>query len=200
MDMTVTKASESELPGVSELTAEFGQRIPYPAGNEEEESIYGRLTNGQRIIGHLPRAIQEGIRAQSGALMRDGKLAPPLRQLIIVRVGYHALSIYEVEQHRSVAAKLGVTASKLDAMALRTPDGLGEAETAAIRLVDELVAVSRPSDATLGQARVHFSDGELLEIIFVVGNWWTLARLLETAGIPLDDERIGDRALTQVRQ
>lgn len=198
--MALTETAESELPGVSKLTVDFAQRIPYPAGNEEEESIYGRLTNGQRIIGHLPRAIQDGIRAQSAALMRDGKLPPPLRQLIIVRVGYHARCIYEVEQHRSVAAKLGVPPHKLDAMALQAPADLEEAEAAAIRLVDELIASSRPDDATLERARAHFSDGELLEIIFVVGNWWTLGRLLETAGIPLDDERIGDRALTQVRQ
>jgi alkylhydroperoxidase family enzyme len=174
------------------MTTEVPQRIPFPAGNDEARGVYGRLTNGQRLTGHLPQAIQEGIRALSASLMRDGRLPPPLREMIIVRVGYHANSVYEVEQHRSLAMKFDVGERKLDALACKLTPDLSEAESAVIAFVDELITANRPSDPVLDRVRSHFDDGELLEMIFVAGHWWTLAKMLETAGIPLDERRIGD--------
>jgi 4-carboxymuconolactone decarboxylase len=114
--------------------------------------------------------------------------------MIIVRVGYHTNSVYEVEQHRSLAMKFNVEEKRLDALACKLPPDLSEAESAVIAFVDELITVNRPSDSVLDRVRSHFDDGELLEMIFVAGNWWTLARMLETAGIPLEERRIGDEA------
>lgn len=186
------------LPGVDGMTTQFPQRIPYPSGNEEAHGIYGPLTNGQRIAGHLPLAIQEGIRALSRSLMGEGRLPPALRQMIIVRVGYHSNCIYEVEQHRSLAMKLKVKDSKLDALARKATTGLDESEAAAIAFIDELMTSNRPSDLVLNEVRSRFNYGEILEMIFVAGNWWTLAKMLETAGVPLDESRIGDRTLKEV--
>lgn len=188
------------LPGVDKMSTDFPQRMPYPEGNENDEGIYGRLTNGQRISGHLPKAIRDGIGAQSSALLRDGQLPPQLREMIIVRVGYHTTSIYEVEQHKSLALKLGVPQTKIDGLACKEVNGLDEAEAAAIAFVDALVTTNRVSDPVLDVARHHFSEGEIIEIIFVTGNWWTLARMLETTGIPVDEGRIGDRPLENIKQ
>lgn len=190
--MTIRCPAGELLPGVAGMTTEVPQRIPFPAGNEEARGVYGRLTNGQRLAGHLPRAIQEGSRALSASLLRDGRLPPSLREMIIVRVGYHTNSVYEVEQHRSLAMKFNVEEKRLDALACKLPPDLSEAESAVIAFVDELITVNRPSDSVLDRVRSHFDDGELLEMIFVAGNWWTLARMLETAGIPLEERRIGD--------
>lgn len=190
--MTIRYPAGALLPGVAGMTTEVPQRIPFPTVNQEARGVYGRLTNGQRLAGHLPRAIQEGSRAFSGSLLRDGRLPPSLREMIIVRVGYHTNSVYEVEQHRSLAMKFEVEESKLDALACKLAPDLSEAESAVIAFVDELITANRPSDSVLDRVRDHFDDGELLEMIFVTGNWWTLARMLETAGIPLEERRIGD--------
>jgi 4-carboxymuconolactone decarboxylase len=190
--MTIRCPAGELLPGVAGMTTEVLQRIPFPTGNEEAHGVYGRLTNGQRLAGHLPQAIQEGSRAFSGSLLRDGRLPPSLREMIIVRVGYHTNSVYEVEQHRSLAMKFEVEERKLDALACKLAPDLSEAESAVIAFVDELITANRPSDSVLDRVRSHFDDGELLEMIFVTGNWWTLSRMLETAGIPLEERRIGD--------
>jgi 4-carboxymuconolactone decarboxylase len=190
--MTIQCPAGELLPGVAGMTTEVPQRIPFPTGNQEARGVYGRLTNGQRLAGHLPRAIQEGSRAFSASLLRDGRLPPSLREMIIVRVGYHTNSVYEVEQHRSLAMKFDVEERKLDALACKPAPDLSEAESAVIAFVDELITVNRPSDSVLDRVRSYFDDGELLEMIFVAGNWWTLSRMLETAGIPLEERRIGD--------
>lgn len=191
--MPLPQCPESDLlPGARDLRTDRPQRIPYPEGNENDTGVYGKLTNGQRISGHVRPEIKAGIGAQSGALLRNGALPPALREMIIVRTGYHTASIYEVAQHRSLAASLGVSEAKLDMLACTKAGGLDAKEAAAIALVDELLTVNRPSDPVLAEARKYFSDGEVIEIIFVTGNWWTLARVLETTGVPLDERRIGD--------
>jgi 4-carboxymuconolactone decarboxylase len=183
------------LPSVREMSGNVPQRIPYPPGSNDDVGIYGALTNGQRISRYLPPKVTAGISAQSGALMRDGSLAPSLREMIIVRTGYRTASLYEVAQHRSLAERYGVTQSKLQALACIDPRGLDADEQAAIAFVDELLTRNRPRDNVLADVRRHFTDGQVIEMIFVTGNWWTLARMLETAGIPLDEDRIGTHGI-----
>ena len=191
--MFPTDRPESELlPAALEMNANPIQRIAYPESADDEAGVYGRMTNGQRISGYLPKAIQDGITAQSVALLREGALAPDLRELIIVRTGYHTASAYEVVQHRSLSESLGVSSAVLDELACVSPKGLGAAETAMIAFVDELLTRNRPRDGALQDVLAHFTIGQVIEIIFVTGNWWTLARMLETAGVPLDERKIGD--------
>ena len=191
--MLPTDRAESEiLPAALAMNANPVQRIAYPESADDEAGVYGRMTNGQRISGYLPKAIQDGITAQSIALLRDGALASDLRELIIVRTGYHTASAYEVVQHRSLSESLGVSSKLLDELACISPKGLGAAETSMIAFVDELLTRNRPSDSALQDVLAHFTIGQVIEIIFVTGNWWTLARMLETAGVPLDERKIGD--------
>jgi 4-carboxymuconolactone decarboxylase len=187
------------LPGVDVMTSDYPQRIPYPFDDGHRQGIYGELTNGQRMTAHLPPAIEAAIRGQSQALLRDGRIRAIHRELVIVRVGYLCNCIYEVEQHRSIAVKLGVPKDELDQLAYKHP-ALAAPEAALIAFVDQLIFKNRPDDSVLSNARCHFTDGEILEVLFVAGNWWTIARLLETCGVPLDQSRIGERPLGKIKQ
>jgi 4-carboxymuconolactone decarboxylase len=196
--MTSTKcSSDGLLASVSELDFNPKLRIPFPLGGEGERGVYGPITNGQRIARHLAPEVLKGVGVLSAALLRDGALDAALRELIIVRVGYLAASAYEVVQHRSLAERLGVSPAKLDTLACVAPPGLEAHEAAAIAFVDELIARNRTSDAVLNEVRRHFPDGQVLEIIMVTGNWWTLARMLETAGVALDEGKIGEHGVAK---
>jgi alkylhydroperoxidase family enzyme len=190
----------ARLPSVESMECAVPQRIPYPSPIENESGIYGPLTNGQQIARHLAPKVLEGVTAMSSALMRHGLLPAPLRELIIVRTGYHAGSRYEVVQHASLAERHGVSRAKLEALAYVDPQGLDPKERAAIRFVDELLDRTRPRDEILGELKGYFGYPEIFEIIFITGNWWTLARMLETAGIPLEEGRIGNHGITPPSQ
>jgi len=191
-----TYCPDSEiLPSALSMKTAFPQRIPYPECSEQEAGVYGTLTNGQRIAGLLPPAVRTGMQALSGALLRDGALPPALREMIIVRVGYRTANHYEVDQHGSLAERVGVPHNKLLALACIHPSGLSEGERAAIAYVDALLTEYEPDDATLQAVRSHFSDGEVLEMVFVTGMWWTLSRMLATAGIPSDSRKIGEQGV-----
>jgi alkylhydroperoxidase family enzyme len=174
------------------MKSEYPQRIPYPEHNDHEEGVYGKLTNGQRISGHLASKVRQGIHAQSGALLRDGLLPPDLRELIIVRVGYQTSNFYEVDQHASLAQRLGVHREKVLSLACRVPKDLTGPEAAAIALVDALLTTNVPDELVLATALACFTVAQVLEVVFVTGNWWTLSRMLATAGIPSDARKIGE--------
>jgi AhpD family alkylhydroperoxidase len=190
-----TSPSSQPLTTLTELDHDWPQRIPFPPGGEGETGVYGPLTNGQRIARHLTPKVLSGVGAISGALLRDGLLPPAMRELIIVRVGYLTACAYEVYQHRSLARRLGVTEAKLDALASVDPVALDERERAVVAFVDDLVTKNRPSDGVVDGVRHHLTDGEVMEVIVVVGNWWMLGRMLETAGVPLDSGTIGERGV-----
>ncbi|MCI0148831.1 carboxymuconolactone decarboxylase family protein [Paraburkholderia sediminicola] len=185
------------LPSVAALSSEPVQRMPYPQSSTEQTGVYGPITNGQRMARHLNPEIVAGIGAQSGALLRHGSLSPMLREMIIVRTGYRTGSAYEVYQHRSLALSVGVTEEKLDTLACVHPTGLEESERAAIAFVDELLTINRPTDEALNAVRSHFSNAQVMEIVVVTGNWWLLARMLETAGVPLDSGNIGQHGVSK---
>jgi alkylhydroperoxidase family enzyme len=77
-------------------------------------------------------------------------------------------------------------------LACRAPSGLTEAETAMIAFVDALLTTHTPDDGVLAAVRAHFSVAQVLEMVFVTGHWWTLSRMLATAGIPSDTRKIGE--------
>lgn len=192
--------AEHLLPGAAAMKTEYPQRMPYPKGNENDVGVYGKLTNGQRISGHLNDTVRNGIHTLAGALLRTGDLDRQLRELIIVRVGYSLGSYYEVDQHGSLARSFGVPAEKVLAMACKAPEGLDEAESAVISFVDELLAGGEVPDKVLADVQAKFTPGQVLEIVWVTGNWWTLARMLTVAGIPSDQRKIGEKGVASKPQ
>ncbi|WP_183033834.1 carboxymuconolactone decarboxylase family protein [Cupriavidus sp. UME77] len=191
-----TCTDDKLLPSVFELSTTQPQRIPYPADSEGGAGVYGQLTNGQRIGRHLKPEVMTGLGALSGALLRHGALSPAMREMIIVRTGYRTASAYEVIQHRALAVRVGVPEAKLDALACIDPVGLDETERVVINFVDELLIRNRATDTALNGLRDHYSDSQVIEIITVTGLWWSLARIMEAAGVPLDKGTIGEKGVS----
>ena len=50
--------------------------------------------------------------------------------------------------------------------------------------------------ARLNEALILYRAG-YAKIIMVTGNWWTLARMLETAGVSLDEGKIGEHGVAK---
>lgn len=191
----MNKSDAQLLPHVEKMHVPHAQRFAFPDIPGSQEGLYGPLTNGQRITHHLHKPVMDGIVALSGALMKNGLLDPCIREIIIVRTGYLTGSAYEVEQHASLAACLGVPQSTLEALKYVAPTGLSGREIATVNFVDELVNNSHPSDSSVLDAQRFFSVPQLFEIIAVTGNWWTLSRILCTSGVAIDEDRIGNRPI-----
>ena len=122
--------------------------------------------------------------AFSGTLIDGSSLPARDRELLILRVGHRTRSRYLCAQHLSMGAQAGLDPHQCQAL-------LGEADAYPwcerdrhlVRAADEMVDEQMMSDATWAGLRTSFDEGQLLEVLFVVGSYACLAMVLNSVGL-----------------
>jgi alkylhydroperoxidase family enzyme len=142
----------------------------------------------QVLLNHptLARAINDLL----ATMLWHGRLAPRLRELVIMRIGWLTACDYEWTQHWRVACGLGVRAE--DLLGVRnwsTHDGFGAAERAVLAATDEVVrdgAVSAPT-WTVCERELGADSAALIELVTAIGAWRMIASMLRSLEVPLED-------------
>ncbi len=111
------------------------------------------------------------------------------RELLILRVAVVRECEYEWAQHRVIALDVGLTSDEVDRVAAG-PDAPGWSllDAALVRAVDELVAAARISEPTWAELAAELDARQLMDVIFTVGCYETLAMFFRSAGMELDDD------------
>ena len=110
------------------------------------------------------------------------------RELIVARVVQLARCEYEFSHHWAEAASEGVSEEKLRSLARwEESDLFDPAERALLRYVDEVVADATTTQETFDAAKAVYDDTALVEIVVVVGFYGTVARVLNTFDVPLEE-------------
>lgn len=171
-------------------------RIPYPdldALDPEVGAFMKRIdpmVNVFHMMAHAQQSVRPFMRF-GNALLFKTELDPILRELVILRVGHVTGAHYEVHQHRIIARKVGTPQDKIDAV----PDGpdapvFSEAERAALKLTDEVLANVRASDETFEACRKHFDARQLSELLLLIGFYQMLAGFLVNLEVELEPEGV----------
>jgi len=107
------------------------------------------------------------------ALLQPGRaLKPRFRELAILRTGIVGDSRFEYSQHLKVARMVGVAEEKLRAIkGWTTSDQFEPAERAVMAAADEMVGRNLIEDATFAELKKHFSDEQIMELVFVIATW-----------------------------
>lgn len=107
------------------------------------------------------------------ALLQPGRiLKPRYRELAILRTGIVGDSRFEYSQHLKVARMVGISDAQLDAIkGWATSDKFDDADRAVMAAADELVARNLIEDATFAALKRHFSDEQIMELVFVIATW-----------------------------
>lgn len=112
------------------------------------------------------------------------RLAPALREAIILRTCTAARCGYEFNLHKqTISRRMGLSSAQIDDLRQPVLDpALWPAELqAALRLVDGLVARIDVDDATWAAVREHFDEATLLEMTQLVGHYTGVAMLAALA-------------------
>jgi alkylhydroperoxidase family enzyme len=109
------------------------------------------------------------------------------RELLILRTGWRCRSQYEFSQHAAIALGCDVTADEVR----RTTGDLEPAlwsthDLALLRAADELHDQACISDATWQTLADDLRPEQLLDVIFTVGNYHTVAFAVNSCGVALD--------------
>lgn len=132
--------------------------------------------------------VDMGLLGKTGLLDRRA-LARPLRELIILRTCVAAGNDYEWNLHvKTISERMGLTPAQI--ADTRTPEPSsslwGDAERAALRLVDALVGRHAVADELYAELRRHYDEATLIEMTLLTGLYTAVAMIVAVAKPELD--------------
>jgi 4-carboxymuconolactone decarboxylase len=129
-------------------------------------------------------------------VIADTRLPPQERQVLVLRTLALSGEVYELHHHEMISRNAGMSEADI-AAAKAGSDSLPPFSQALARAAEELVRDQRVSDTTWETLAERYSEEQLMEVVFLVGCYNTMAMLTKSFEIPLeggaeDLERIQD--------
>jgi 4-carboxymuconolactone decarboxylase len=155
------------------------QELMFGSGDTGTLNISATLAHNTRV---LKRFSQMG-----GTLLFRGELPVRERELVILRVGANAESVYEFGQHTVIGLESGITQDEVLALTLPLDQGSwSDEDRDLLLLADELCADDCVSDETWARLATRFPDSALVELVVVAGFYRMVSGFLNSAGVQLD--------------
>jgi AhpD family alkylhydroperoxidase len=171
-----------------------GDRGQVGAVNWLIAAVSGRVTgttppNLFLVLGRHRRLFRGWLRF-AGRLMPGGRLPRRDTELVILRVAHLRDCAYELEHHRGMARRAGLTVDEI-ARVGAGPDASGwsERERALLTAVDELHRDRDLADATWDVVRSHLDERGVIELVLLVGHYEMLATAIAALRVPPDEPR-----------
>ncbi|AZG46134.1 carboxymuconolactone decarboxylase family protein [Gordonia insulae] len=119
-------------------------------------------------------------------LMPFGALSRKESEMIIIRTAHLRDCQYELDHHRRLGRRAGITDAIADRI-LEGPDaGFGDRERSLLLATDELVTTKDISDETWAALRRHLDDAKLIAFVLLVGQYDMLATTIGTLRVQRD--------------
>jgi alkylhydroperoxidase family enzyme len=147
--------------------------------------------SGVNILGTLAHhpALAHAFLTFNGHLLMATTLTERQRELLVLRVAAVSKSSYEWAQHLFLAGDVGISDDEIAWIAWG-PDApmWSVLDAAFLRAVDELVGDGTISAPTLDVLRDNLDVQQILDLIYTVGCYQSLAWMLRSFDIDLDDD------------
>ncbi len=117
----------------------------------------------------------------AAALALDGQLDKRQHEILALRTAQNCGSEFEWVEHARFARAAGLTDDEIDRIAVGADGGWSRAEQLLIIATDELHRDSTICLATWSELAAHYSSAQLVEAIFVVGQYTMLSMVANVA-------------------
>lgn len=165
------------VPAVDELRADVAELLPLtaPTGREPARTM--------AVLARQPDLLSPFL-SWAAALALNGVLPKRDHELLALRVAWNCGSPFEWSEHVEFARTAGLTDDEIAAIACGPAAGSWIVhEAALLRVADELQAEYDAADETWDVLAAHYDISQLVEIIFVVGQYTMLSMVANCAGI-----------------
>jgi uncharacterized peroxidase-related enzyme len=154
----ISRKTRKEVPGP---VAEIYDRYMRTRGN---------VPNMFRTMAHRPEIFETMI-AHFEAVLNTGTVPLKLKELLIVRTSQINQCEYCLGSHTQIAQKLGWTKDQLDHLRdFENRSDFTPAEKASLRLAEQMTLDSNHvSDELFDALRLHFDEGEIVELMAAIG-------------------------------
>lgn len=144
--------------------------------------------NALGTLAHHP-ALTRAFNTFNGHVLYATTLSPRQRELLVLRVAAVRHSAYEWRQHALLAADAGISADEVARVAEGpAAAGWSEGDRALLSAVDELLGDAMMASGTWEALAAELDVPQLMDLIFTVGAYETLAMVFRSLGVPLDDD------------
>lgn len=114
------------------------------------------------------------------------------RELIILRVGWRCYAEYEWSRHTIIAKRVGLTDQEIQHIIDGpTAPGWSPFETTLLYAVDELHEKAVISDVTWKALVQHYTEQQLMDLVFTIGEYTLVSMALISFGVQLDPDTRG---------
>ena len=146
----------------------------------------GTVLNVHRVMARHPDLMRAWTPLRQH-IATAGSLQPRFRELVILRVAHRSGVAYEWRHHVARARTAGLTGEEIEAVRLPTREGWRADEAALLTAVDELLDDFSLSEETRRSLEPSIGVEGILDVIVTVGMYVTLAMLINTAQIEIED-------------
>lgn len=157
------------MPKISRLTRE---QVTSESGAIYDRYLQqrGNVPNMFRTVAHRPEIFQTMI-AHFEAILNTGTLPLKLKELVIVRTSQLNHCGYCLASHSRICKKLGWNEDQLENLVhYEKRRDFSQVEKAALKLAEQMTRNEEPlSTEDMDALRVHFSEGEIVELMAAIG-------------------------------
>jgi len=170
-----------------------GARLPYLAQEdlaEADRDVLERDINLFRILAHSPVAARR-FNAVGHFIRYESELAPRLRQLAILQVGYLTRSAYEYSHHIKISRDFGLTDDEIRAIELENknlPSCLDPLARNVIAAARELTVEGDLSDELFTRLRSALGEKVLIELLVTISFYNAVDLMLTALRIDVEPE------------
>ncbi len=125
----------------------------------------------------------------SSRMMPFGKLSRRDTEMLIIRTAHLRNCEYELDHHRKLGARAGITPDLLENILAGPDAGWGDRERTLLLATDELVESRDVTDTTWSALQRHLTDEQQIAFVLLVTQYDSLATTLGTLRVERDTKR-----------
>lgn len=153
----------------------------------------GRDYNIFRTFARDPDALRAFLVWGSHVLSNDNPLGARRREIAILRTGFLCRAGYEWARHVPIGRGAGLTEADFAAIKAGAADPRwDDADRALLAATDALVTNHFINDACWAALTAHYSEPQVLALIFTVGQYTMVSMFLNSVGVQLDADVTAD--------
>lgn len=140
-----------------------------------------------RTLAHHPKLLKRWSVFGNHVLSKS-TLPARAREIVILRIGWRCRAEYEFGQHTEIGLRSGLTDDEVAALTKPVDDHEWAAgDRTLIVAADELHDDQCISEATWGALTADWSDQQVLDVIFAVGQYTLVSMALNSCGVQRED-------------
>ncbi len=171
-------ADGPRIPPVTDPGPEVAALLARSPGGDRPLNIFATLA-------HAPKML-ESVQRMGGFLLSGKGIPPREREIVVLRVGWRAGSVYEFGQHTVIGRSVGLGDEETARLTEDSLDGWSEQDRALLAMADDLHADDKVADATWAALSARWNPTELVELLVLAGFYRLISGFLNSAGVELD--------------